>query len=85
LAGANFELGEIESEGGNKGTAHGYFQRVYVSHGAFPQYAIKAYLRAADMLRMEGKHDEAKKTLQELIRKHPNSPEAKKARTIVGE
>jgi TolA-binding protein len=85
LAGSNFELGEIESESGNKGTAHAYFQRVYLSYGAFPQYAIKAYLRAADMLRMEGKHDEAKKTLQELIRKHPDSPEAKKARITVGE
>ena len=85
LAGANFELGEIESESGNKGDAHNYFQRVYLSHGAFPQYAIRAYQRAAEMLRMDGKQDEYKKTLQELIRKYPDSPEAKKARTTVGE
>jgi len=85
VPGSLYELGEIESESGEKAKAHGYFQRVYVSHGAFPQYAIKSYLRAADMLRMDGKHDEAKKTLLELIRKYPDSPEAKKARTTVGE
>ncbi len=82
-AGSLFELGEIESEGGDKGAAHAYFQRVYLSHGAYPQYAIKAYLRAADMLRSVGKQDEAKATLRELIRKYPDSQEAKKARTIV--
>jgi TolA-binding protein len=85
VPGSLYELGEIASESGDKAAAHGYFQRVYVSHGAFPQYAIKSYLRAADMLRMDGKHDEAKKTLQELIRKYPDSPEAKKARSTVGE
>lgn len=85
LAGANLELGEIASEAGDKAAAHGYFQRVYLSHGAFPEYAIKGYLRAADMLRSVGKHDEAKATLRELIRKYPDSPEAKKARSIVGE
>ncbi|MCW1922365.1 tetratricopeptide repeat protein [Luteolibacter arcticus] len=82
-AGALYELGEIEAEGTDKGAAHAYFQRVYLSHGAFPQFAIKSYLRAADMLRMVGKQDEAKATLRELIRKYPDSPEAKKARTIV--
>jgi tetratricopeptide (TPR) repeat protein len=85
LAGANYELGEIASEEGNKGDAQNYFQRVYLSHGAYPQYALKSYLRSADMFRMEGKQDEFKKTLQELIRKYPDSPEAKKARTTVGE
>ncbi|MEK7953326.1 tetratricopeptide repeat protein [Luteolibacter soli] len=84
LAGANYELGEIESESGNKAGAHAYFQRVYLSHGAYPQYAIKSYVRAADMLRMDGKQDEYKATLQELIRKYPDSPEAKKARLSVG-
>jgi tetratricopeptide (TPR) repeat protein len=84
-AGSLYELGEIEAEGTDKGAAHAYFQRVYLSHGAYPQYAIKSYLRAADMLRMVGKQDEAKATLQELIRKYPDSPEAKKARSTVGE
>ncbi|MCW1885073.1 tetratricopeptide repeat protein [Luteolibacter flavescens] len=82
-AGALYELGEIESEGGNKKAAHAYFQRVYVSHGAFPQYVTKAYLRAADMLRMEGDQEGWRKTLQELIRKHPDSEEAKKAKTLL--
>ena len=82
-AGALYELGEIESEGGDKGAAHAYFQRVYLSHGAYPQFAIKSYLRAADMLRSVGKQDEAKATMRELIRKYPDSEEAKKARTIV--
>ena len=84
-AGSLYELGEIATESGDKAAAHGYFQRVYVGQGAFQQYVIKSYLRAADMLRMEGKHDEAKKTLQELIRKYPDSPEAKKARSTIGE
>jgi tetratricopeptide (TPR) repeat protein len=82
-AGALFELGEIESEGGDKGAAHAYFQRVYLSHGAYPEFSLKAYQRAADMLRSVGKQDEAKATLRELIRKYPDSPEAKKARTLV--
>jgi TolA-binding protein len=82
-AGALYELGEIESEAGDKGAAHAYFQRVYLSHGAYPQFAIKSYLRAADMLRSVGKQDEAKATMRELIRKYPDSEEAKKARTIV--
>lgn len=85
VPGSLYELGEIASESGDKAAAHGYFQRVYVSHGAFPQYAIKSYLRAADMLRMDGKQDEFKKTIEELIRKYPDSPEAKKARSIIGE
>lgn len=82
-AGALYELGEIESEAGDRGAAHAYFQRVYLSHGAYPEFVKKSYQRAADMLRSVGKHDEARATLRELIRKFPDSEEAAKARTIV--
>jgi len=81
-AGALLNLGEIEAENGNKGTAHGYFQRVYLSHGAYPDIAAKAYLRAAAMLEEEGKHDESQKTLKEFIEnpKFATTPEIEKAK-----
>jgi len=80
-AGAIYYMGEISAKQGDSGTAHGYFQRVYLSHAAYPEYAAKSYLRAVDMLRNGLKHDEARATLQELIN-HPklkDTPEAKEA------
>jgi tetratricopeptide (TPR) repeat protein len=61
--------------------AHGFYQRVYSSHLAYPEYAIKSYLRAADMMRALGDLDGATRTLRELAR-HPkfkNLPEVIKA------
>ena len=81
-AGSLLNLGEIEAEKGNKGAAHNQFQRVYLSHGAYPNIAAKAYLRAAEMLEEDGKHDEAQKTLKEFVEnpKFANTPEIEKAK-----
>jgi len=78
-AGAIYYLGELSDRSGDKGAAHSYFQRLYLSHAAYPEYAAKGYLRAAELLRAEGKSDEATATLRELIN-HPklkDTPEAK--------
>ena len=81
-AGSLLNLGEIEAEKGDKAAAHGQFQRVYLSHGAFPEIAAKAYLRAAEMLEADGKHDEAQKTLKEFVEnpKFAGTPEIEKAK-----
>lgn len=86
-AGSLFELGEIAAEGGDKGAANSYFQRVYLSHGAYPEYAAKAYLRSADMLKADGQSDAAKDTYRLLIRnpKYAETPEAKVARSKLNE
>jgi len=80
-AGALYYMGEIAYKAKDGTAAHGYFQRVYVSHSAYPEYAIKAYLRASDMLRALGQLEESKATLRELAQ-HPkfkNLPEVIKA------
>lgn len=87
LAGSLFELGEIAAETGEKGVANAYYQKVYMSHGKYPQYAAKAYFRSYEMLKGVGKVDEAMTTLREFIRnpKWKDTPEWKKAREIIKE
>jgi tetratricopeptide (TPR) repeat protein len=86
-AGSIFELGEIAAETGDKGVAHAYYQKVYISHGAYPQYVAKSYFRAYEMLKGVGKLDEAMATLREFIKnpKWKDTPEWKKAREIIRE
>lgn len=77
-AGALYYLGEVAAETGDPGAANAYFQRVYISHGAYVEYVRKAILRSADMLEADGQHDAAVTTLRELLRnpKHAGSEEA---------
>ena len=84
-AGALFLRGEIAAQEKDPGAAHAYFQRVYLSHTAYPEYAAEAYLKAAEMLRLKAQDDEANATLRELI-KHPklkDTPQAIKAAKLV--
>ena len=81
-AGSLLQLGEIAAEAGDQGAANAYFQRVYLSHGAFPEIAAKAYIRSAEMLEETGQHEASVKTYRELLRnpKFAETPEAKIAR-----
>lgn len=81
-AGSLLQLGEIAAETGDKGAANAYFQRVYLSHGAYPDIAAKAYIRSAEMLEESGQHEAAVKTYRELLRnpKFADTPEVKIAR-----
>ena len=81
-AGALFQLGELAAEAGDKGAANAYFQRIYLSHGAFPEYAAKAYIRSADMLSLDGQHEAALNTCREMLKnpKYASLPEAEEAR-----
>ena len=76
-----FELGELDAVAGDKGAANARFQKVYLSFGAYKEYAAKAYLRSADMLLADGQADAATETLRLLIRnpKFSDTPEAKEA------
>ena len=80
-AGSLFELGELDAVAGDKGAANARFQKVYLSFGAYKEYAAKAYLRSADMLLADGQADAATETLRLLIRnpKFSDTPEAKEA------
>lgn len=86
-AGALYYLGEIAAETGDKGAANAYFQRVYISHGAYVDFVRKSILRSADMLEADGQHDAAVTTLRELLRnpKHAGSEEAKIAKQRIPE
>lgn len=81
-AGALYQLGELAAEAGDKGAANGYFQRIYLSHGAFPEYAAKAYIRSAEMLSLDGQHEAALNTYRELLKnaKYAARPEGDIAR-----
>lgn len=88
-AGALFYLGEIAADKGDKGAANAYFQRVYLSHGAYPRFAAKAYIRSAEMLAADGQRDAAMKTYR-LLANHKNpklaeTEEARLARERLGE
>ncbi len=81
-AGSVFHLGEIAAEQGDLGAANAHFQKVYLSYGAFPQYAAKAYLMSAEMLEKAGQPDAAATALRKLL-DHPklkDSAEAEIAR-----
>jgi TolA-binding protein len=86
-AGALFYLGEIAAEKGDKGAANAYFQRVFLSHGAFPQFAAKAYIRSAEMLKADGQDEAATKTYRQLVNnpKYAETEEVKIARERLGE
>jgi TolA-binding protein len=77
-AGSLFELGEIAAASGDRGVANAYFQRVYLSHGAFPEYAAKSYIRSAEMLALDGQHGAARDTYRKLLlnSKFAQTPEA---------
>lgn len=81
-AGSLFQLGEIAADAGDEGAANAYFQRVYLSHGAYIDYAAKAFIRSAEMLEAVGQHEAAVKTYREFLRnpKYAETPEAKIAR-----
>ncbi|MBC7978961.1 MAG: tetratricopeptide repeat protein [Armatimonadetes bacterium] len=86
-AGSLYYLGEIAAEKGDEGAALAYFQRVYLSHGAFMEYSAKSYIRSADMLEKSGQHDAALDTYRLLLRnpKYAETPEATIARQKVEE
>ncbi|MEO5716445.1 MAG: tetratricopeptide repeat protein [Luteolibacter sp.] len=81
-AGSVFQLGEIAAQAGDKGAANVYFQKVYLSHAKYVEFAAKAYLRSAEMLEADGKHDAAVKTYREMVAnpKYADTPEIKIAR-----
>ncbi len=81
-AGSVFQLGEIAAQAGDKGAANVYFQKVYLSHAKFVEFAAKAYIRSAEMLEESGQHEAAVKTYREMVRnpKFADTPELKIAR-----
>lgn len=78
-AGSLYQLGEIAAIAGDKGAANSYFQRVYLSHAAFVEYAAKSYIRSAEMLEATGQHQAAVDTYRLLLKnpKFADTPEAK--------
>ncbi len=86
-AGAIFYLGEIAADKGDKGAANAQFQRVYLSHAAYPSYAAKAYIRSAELLDADGQGDAAKKTYRLLVNnpKYAETEEFKLAKQRLGE
>ncbi|MEO7097983.1 MAG: tetratricopeptide repeat protein [Luteolibacter sp.] len=78
-AGSLYQLGEIAALSGDKGAANSYFQRVYLSHAAFVEYAAKSYIRSAEMLEESGQHQAAVDTYRLLLKnpKFADTPEAK--------
>jgi len=81
-AGSVYQLGEIASQSGDKGAANVYFQKVYLSHAKYVEFAAKAYIRSAEMLEESGQHDAAVKTYREMVAnpKYADTPEIKIAR-----
>jgi TolA-binding protein len=81
-AGAVFYLGEVAAQSGDRGAANLCFQKVYLTHGAYPEYALKAYLRSADMLEESGDHAGALDAYRRLLKipKFADTSEAKIAR-----
>jgi|GEM_PF-3259390 len=77
-----FQLGEIAAQSGDKGAANVYFQKVYLSHAKYVEFAAKAYIRSAEMLEADGQHDAAVKTYREMVAnpKYAETPEIKIAR-----
>jgi tetratricopeptide (TPR) repeat protein len=66
---AVFGLGEVERASGNLPEAIAYYQRTFVSWVRYPQWAARAYLRAAECMDKLGKRDFAIRHLRELVRK----------------
>ncbi len=81
-AGSVFQLGEIADQSGNKGAANVYFQKVYLSHAKYVEFAAKAYIRSAEMLEETGDHAGAVKTYRDMVAnpKYAETPEIKIAR-----
>ena len=66
---AVFGLGEVERASGRLAEAIAYYQRTFVSWVKYPQWAARAYLRAAECMDKLGKRDFAIRHLRELVRK----------------
>jgi tetratricopeptide (TPR) repeat protein len=66
---AIYGLGEVERAAGQLPEAIAYYQRTFVSWVKYPQWAARAYLRAAECMDRLGKRDFAIRHLRELVRK----------------
>lgn len=85
-AGSLFFRAQIAEKENENGIAHSYYQRIYLSHGAFPKYAAPAYIRAAELLEKDGKNEDAKLTYRLLLKKEAfkETPEYEIARERAG-
>lgn len=77
-------LGEIEAGQNKHEAAIAYFQRVFIAHQKWKNEMAKAYLQCAKSFNVLGKRDEAKKTLDEMIKRKDleDQPEMKEAKTL---
>lgn len=78
-------LGEIEALNGKHEVAIPYFQRVFIAHQKWKDEVAKSYLLSAKSFVALGKRDEAKATLQEMV-KRPDlqkEPEVKEAEKLL--
>ncbi len=64
---ALLKLGDTHNEAGDPTKAFGFYQRVYVLYGGYPEQAATAYYRSALMLQKLGKVQEARDTLREML------------------
>lgn len=78
-------MGEIEALNGKHEAAIAYFQRVFIAHQKWKDEMAKAYLLSAKSFIALGKREEAKTTLQEML-KRPDlqkEPEVKEAEKLL--
>jgi len=78
-------LGEIEALNGKHEAAIAYFQRVFIAHQKWKDEMAKSYLLCAKSFVALSKREEAKATLQEMI-KRPDlqtQPEIKEAEKLI--
>lgn len=78
-------LGEIEALSGKHEVAIPYFQRVFIAHQKWKDEVAKSYLLSAKSFVALGKRDEAKATLQEMV-KRPDlqkEPEVKEGEKLL--
>jgi TolA-binding protein len=66
---AVYGMGEVERAKGQLPEAIAYYQRTFVSWVRYPQWAARAYLRAAECMDKLGRRDLAIRHLRELVRK----------------
>ncbi len=78
-------LGEIEALNNKHEAAIAYFQRVFIAHQKWKDEMAKAYLGCAKSFIALGKKEEAKKTLEEMVKRADlkDQPEMKEAEKLL--
>ncbi len=84
---ALYQLAEIQFRQGKWPEATGLFERVAVTQQKYPEWAARAYNRAAEGYRKMGKNDVAKERLKEMLAKEKfqTLPQAEEARKQLAE